>query len=142
MGGIAKMRQAIKKIESNLIDRKNMIKRKIKAKLFKSIAIVLIAILSIIATNLTINIQPAQAETGNNFLAYNINKEIDQERKQETEKRYGEDAGDVVNQARQHNKEDSNSGLKIKPEDSLPEKASKFFNQVKDKGLVDKETQS
>ncbi|NET90843.1 MAG: hypothetical protein F6K45_22590 [Kamptonema sp. SIO1D9] len=119
-----------------------MIKSKKQAKFLKSIAIVLVAILGIIATNLTINIQPAQAEIGNNFLAYNINKEIDQQRKEETEKRYGEDAGKVVNQARQHNQEDSNSALKIKPEDSLPEKASKFFNQVKDKGLVDKETQS
>ena len=90
--------------------------------------------------------QASQAIAGtipSTAIAYDINKEIDQQRKEATEKRYGEDVGEiVVDDALKHNEEGPNSQYKAKPDDSIPEKAGKVVQQIKDKGLVDKETQS
>lgn len=77
-----------------------------------------------------------------NTIAYDINRDIDEQRKQETEKRYGEDAGKVVDQALENNKASENTQYRIKQDDSLPEKASKVIDQVKDQGLVGQETRS
>lgn len=78
-----------------------------------------------------------------NAVAYDINKEIDQQRKAATQERYGQDVGEnVVEDALQNNEEGPNSKYKVKPNDSIPEKAGKVVKQIKDKGLVDKKTQS
>ena len=77
-----------------------------------------------------------------NTIAYDINRDIDEQRKEETEKRYGEDAGKVVDEALENNKESANSQYKVKQDDSLPERANKVINQVKDRGLVGEETRS
>ena len=77
-----------------------------------------------------------------NSIAYDINRDIDEQRKEETEKRYGEDAGKVVDEALENNKESANTKYRVKQDDSLPERANKVINQVKDRGLVGEETRS
>lgn len=70
-----------------------------------------------------------------NLIAYDIDKEFDQERKQETQKRYGDEVGEIVDDALKNNKESSK--YKIKREDPPNKKVEKFFQQIKDKGLID-----
>ena len=77
-----------------------------------------------------------------NTIAYDINRDIDEQRKEETEKRYGKDAGKVVNEALENNKESANTKYRVKQDDSLPERANKVIDQVKDRGLVGEETRS
>jgi hypothetical protein len=79
---------------------------------------------------------PAIADTtALKIVAYDIDKEFDQQRKQETQKHYGEEVGEIVDDALQNNKESPK--YKIKREDSLNKKVGKFFQQIKDKGLID-----
>ena len=77
-----------------------------------------------------------------NTIAYDINRDIDEQRKEETEKRYGEDAGKVVDEALENNKESANTKYRVKQDDSLPKRANKVIDQVKDRGLVGEETRS
>ena len=77
-----------------------------------------------------------------NTIAYDINRDIDEQRKEETEKRYGEDAGKVIDEALENNKESANTKYRVKQDDSLPERANKVIDQVKDRGLVGEETRS
>jgi hypothetical protein len=70
-----------------------------------------------------------------NLIAYDIDKEFDQQRKQETQKRYGDEVGEIVDDALKNNKESSK--YKIKREDPPNKKVEKFFQQIKDKGLID-----
>lgn len=46
------------------------------------------------------------------LVAYDIDKEIDRQRKEATQEHYGEDAGKVVNEALANNEESSNSNIK------------------------------
>lgn len=70
-----------------------------------------------------------------NLIAYEIDKEFDQQRKQETQKRYGDEVGEIVDDALKNNQESSK--YKIKREDPPNKKVEKFFQQIKDKGLID-----
>jgi len=70
-----------------------------------------------------------------NLIAYDIDQEFDQQRKQETQKRYGDEVGEIVDDALKNNKESSK--YKIKREDPPNKKVEKFFQQIKDKGLID-----
>jgi hypothetical protein len=70
-----------------------------------------------------------------NLIAYDIDPEIDQQRKQKTQEQYGEKVGEIVDDALKNNKESPQ--YKIKREDPLNQKVGKFFQQVKDKGLID-----
>jgi hypothetical protein len=82
---------------------------------------------------------PAIADTTTpkmvNLVAYDIDKGIDQQRKEATQKHYGEEVGAIVDDALKNNKESSK--YKIKREDPLNRKVGKFFQQIKDKGLID-----
>jgi hypothetical protein len=81
---------------------------------------------------------PAIADTtAPKIVAYDIDNEIDQQRKQETQKRYGEEVGEIVDDAMQNNRESPE--YKIEREDPLNKKVEKFFQQIKDKGLIDVE---
>lgn len=81
---------------------------------------------------------PAIADiTAPKIVAYDIDEGIDQQRKQETQKRYGEEVGEIVDDAMQNNRESPE--YKIKREDPLNKKVGKFFQQIKDKGLIDVE---
>jgi hypothetical protein len=75
--------------------------------------------------------------TAPKIVAYDIDNEIDQQRKQETQKRYGEEVGEIVDDALQNNRESPE--YKIEREDPLNKKVEKFFQQIKDKGLIDVE---
>ncbi|MGF1478701.1 MAG: hypothetical protein ACFB4I_04345 [Cyanophyceae cyanobacterium] len=86
--------------------------------------------------------QAIAAPSPSQTLAYDIDQNIDQQRKEATEKHYGEDAGKVAEDALKNNEQGSNSQYKVKSEDSLLERAQKVTQQVKDRGLVDKKTQS
>jgi hypothetical protein len=82
---------------------------------------------------------PAIADTTTpkmvNLVAYDIDKGIDQQRKEATQKHYGDEVGEIVDDALKNNKESSK--YKIKREDPLNRKVGKFFQQIKDKGLID-----
>jgi hypothetical protein len=82
---------------------------------------------------------PAIADTTTpkmvNQIAYDIDQEIDQQRKQKTQEHYGEEVGKIVDDAQKSNKE--SPPYKIKREDPLNQKVGKFFQQIKDKGLID-----
>lgn len=75
-------------------------------------------------------------------VAYDINREVDQQRKEATEKHYGEGAGKVAEDALKNNRNSDNSQYKVKSEEPLSESAKKVLQQIKDKGLVDEETKS
>jgi hypothetical protein len=75
--------------------------------------------------------------TAPKIVAYDIDEGVDQQRKQETQKRYGEEVGEIVDDALQNNQESPE--YKIKREDPLNKKVEKFFQQIKDKGLIDVE---
>jgi hypothetical protein len=102
-----------------------------------AIAIALQIIITLNAIYLFDN--PAIADTTTlkivNLVAYDIDQEVDQQRKQETQKHYGEEVGEIVDDALKNNEESSK--YKIKREDPLNKKVGKFFQQIKDKGLID-----
>lgn len=84
---------------------------------------------------------PAIADTtAPKIVAYDIDNEIDQQRKQETQKRYGDEVGEIVDDAMQNNRESPE--YKIEREDPLNKKVEKFFQQIKDKGLIDVEEEN
>jgi hypothetical protein len=75
-----------------------------------------------------------------NLIAYDIDKQVDQQRKQETQNHYGKEVGEVVDDALQNNEESSK--YKIKREDPLNTKVEKFFQQIKDQGLINVEEEN
>jgi hypothetical protein len=99
-------------------------------------AIALQVVIAINAIYLFDNIAIAKT-TMTKIIAYDIDKQIDRQRKEETQKQYGEKVGEIVDDAIKNNEESSNSQYKIEREDPLNKKAEKFVRQIKDRGLID-----